>query len=1682
MGAEIDSLEIAVKTTANEANKSLDGLIKKLGLVAEGLSALTKDSALSDFSKKIADLSKSGGLDKSVKSLGNVKSAATAGNKLGKSFADNIIRGYKIKDKEVRANIQEMAQSIARMNIGEIASGMDNPELLKTFDKLGDTVKKNAQVLQSTTGEYENFFNYFKGLGKIDIPKNVIAELGDDWKSLRTTAMGSFSTDGSGIEIDSIYQEMSDKFKDLFSGTEDQTQQFREIIAAVKAARLDATRLVSAGSEGANFNEDDMWSDLFEGMKEMRGKMVAQMSGFSKDISRTAEEIREQYADLGKDFTMSGNEKQIENKITSLTNSLENAKLKQQELEASGNTDGKTYENTVASVVKYENQIESLTAQLDNMRESARLAAEEAAKVTEKQAASTGPNPNVFTGTINGASSEKLDDMFDNDDISSYFGDNIEKSASEAREAVKVAASDMQYNADAMAATFGEAAAQIRDWAQAVSEYGAQAGQALNNPEMVQGATETSQEINDQMSNMSKSISEKAQEIREKYAELGKSFTMSGSEKEIESKIKSLTNSLENAKLKQQEIELSGDTDGKSYEHAVASVVKYENQIESLKAQLDAMRESARQAAEEAAKVSAQSVAIAGPNTSSLSGQLQNMKGMIAQTFRDLPNLAKRAASGIAGKLSSIGAAARAAAGVAKKAILTGLTAPLKVAKKTIVSLASAIKGKLSKGFSGLTGASKGSHNSLLKNLGTILRYAIGVRTLFALVNKLRKAFTDGMQNLVKYSNETNASMSLLMNSTNQLKNSVAAAGAPILNALAPALNTIIQMCINAANAVNQLFSALTGHGTWIKAKKQTQDYAKSLGGASKAADDLRTHTLGIDELNIVDQSKNSGSGGSGGGASAADMFETDEIDSKYKEWSDKIKAMWNAGDFTELGSAVGTWLKNGLDSIPWDGIQESARKIASSIGTFINGFVETDGLATSIGTTIGQGINTAVDFANTLLDVTHWDSIGKFIGDGLNGIVNSVQWDEIGQMLANGLNAAFTMLENAATTFDWTNFGSSLALSLNTFASTFSWSGAATSLSSLVNGLLDTLIAFVSDTDWGAFGEGVMDFLVNIDWGGLAQRLVDAGYTIVTGIFDFVISGLASVDWAQVGTNLWNALYNIVTTFNYSGLITTYFTYLGTAVGALTSLGVALAQQVWNVLVNGFNATKAYFTTYIQAAGGDIVAGLFAGIVDALKSVGQWIIDNIYTPVMNGFMSAFKIHSPSLVMAEMGGYLMEGLINGIKDGWNNIKESVGTVAQSVIDKFKDILGIHSPSTVMDENGVYLIEGLQNGISGTINDVYDIFSESKWKEIGQGMLDGLIKPFESSNGIDTISMFATDIYNTISDTLSESQFSTIGTTAVSGLASSFTTTALDPIFGNLETSLMNAWNQAAVWWSGTAMPTFFSANVSPWFTTEKWKTTTDGMKTGLIAKWDEFVSQWKTKTNTWWNTNVKTWFTVEKWKEQGDHFKTALLDKWAEFETQWNTNINNWFTNNVSTWFTKEKWEPFGTNMKDGIYSGFKGIVKEVGDLVNGMIDLFNTGLSRIAESMNDLISDYNEAAKEMQEDTISHVSFRAIAHVDIPKYSVGGFPEDGLFFANHNEMVGQFSNGKTAVANNEQIVAGITAGVREAVADVLAPYLSQIAENTRETADKDTSISLDGRELVSAINSRISRNGFSFT
>jgi hypothetical protein len=63
---------------------------------------------------------------------------------------------------------------------------------------------------------------------------------------------------------------------------------------------------------------------------------------------------------------------------------------------------------------------------------------------------------------------------------------------------------------------------------------------------------------------------------------------------------------------------------------------------------------------------------------------------------------------------------------------------------------------------------------------------------------------------------------------------------------------------------------------------------------------------------------------------------------------------------------------------------------------------------------------------------------------------------------------------------------------------------------------------------------------------------------------------------------------------------------------------------------------------------------------------------------------------------------------------------------------------------------------------------------------------------------------------------------------------------------------------------------------------------------------------------------------------------------------------------------------------------------------------------------------------------------------MQFPMYEKGGFPEDGMFFANHSEMVGQFANGRTAVANNEQITDGIERAVYRAMSEVMSNVGSQ--------------------------------------
>lgn len=123
-------------------------------------------------------------------------------------------------------------------------------------------------------------------------------------------------------------------------------------------------------------------------------------------------------------------------------------------------------------------------------------------------------------------------------------------------------------------------------------------------------------------------------------------------------------------------------------------------------------------------------------------------------------------------------------------------------------------------------------------------------------------------------------------------------------------------------------------------------------------------------------------------------------------------------------------------------------------------------------------------------------------------------------------------------------------------------------------------------------------------------------------------------------------------------------------------------------------------------------------------------------------------------------------------------------------------------------------------------------------------------------------------------------------------------------------------------------------------------------------------------------------------------------------------------------------------NIIDKVNAG--GIGEETGTkLMNSLARTIDSNAWRIKNSLSSSFASNFSGDVFDNKGNLSSSAF----HIKItPKaYAVGGFPEDGLFFANHNEMVGKFSNGKTAVANNEQITDGIKQAVIEGMSEVFA-------------------------------------------
>jgi len=511
--------------------------------------------------------------------------------------------------------------------------------------------------------------------------------------------------------------------------------------------------------------------------------------------------------------------------------------------------------------------------------------------------------------------------------------------------------------------------------------------------------------------------------------------------------------------------------------------------------------------------------------------------------------------------------------------------------------------------------------------LSSLKRIAMYRLARFAIA-QLTKAFKDGINNLYQYSNlmggQFASSMNSLATSALYLKNSLGAMAAPIINAIAPAIDFVIGKIVTLLNYINMLIARLSGASTFTAAKKSATSYGEALSGAGGAASDaakeIKNATTGIDELNMI-MENDSSSGGGGGGADYGSMFEELPIDSNVSDFADRLKEAFDNADWKTLGTLLGEKVNELFDSVDWYGL----------------------------GSKLGYGINAAVQTAYWFIDTVNFTRIGTHIAELLNGAIEQIDFSFVGRLFAQFF----------------------LGLPL-----------------------IDILIGALTELDWGLIAVSICDFF--------------------KGAFDEVTHWFNKYDWSELGSTLWQKIKDFVTNIDWSGVATSIFTALGTAIrsavqflgGFFGSIGadikswwdkeikgqnwketganilkwigrglVNIGSWVWTNIINPFCSALLGEDKWasIKQAGTDLWNGFTKGITEFFSNPGQWIKTHIVDPFVNWFKNLFGIHSPSTVMAEIGGDIIQGLLNGILAPFKSIGEWVNThVFQPIIQAFNE--------------------------------------------------------------------------------------------------------------------------------------------------------------------------------------------------------------------------------------------------------------------------------------------------------------------------------------------------------------------------------------------------------------------------
>lgn len=1010
------------------------------------------------------------------------------------------------------------------------------------------------------------------------------------------------------------------------------------------------------------------------------------------------------------------------------------------------------------------------------------------------------------------------------------------------------------------------------------------------------------------------------------------------------------------------------------------------------------------------------------------------------------------------------------------KTVLSGIGGTVKGAFSKVATIGSGIVSACKKAAGALRGLKSQipklgtAFSGLGKKIGSVTRlftFMVLRRAITALLNTMKQGFDTLAQYSAAKGTEFNKNISSMQSGLKQLENSIVAAFEPLINAVTPIINAFISKLTEATNAIGQFFAALTGRSTFTHAKKVVGNYAASLDKATASTKKLATATAGIDELNILQDNNNSG--GDSGASNPADSFETEKVGDKFANLAQMIKDAWEKADFSEIGAMVAEKINAALEGIDWAKIKETSKRIAQSIGTFINGFVGALDWSL-VGTTIGEGINTALVFANTLLTTIDFGQIGRSLAIGLNSAVNVIDWQAVGSLVCNGFNAVIDLLYDFVSTFDFTKFGESMGTAITTAIKGIKWSKGGAAIGKSVTGLFDTFNGFIKKTDFAALGKGIVSaiggFFKNLSWSSIGTALSNA----IKALADFLYGVVSSTDWAAVPQYIVDAIKDFFTSFDWSGVSKSLGKLLGSAVkGAIDLVG-----SIWDMLKKAWGNLSDYFNDYIEDAGGDIIAGLWNGITDALKNCGTWIKNNLFQPFIDGFKDAFGIHSPSKEMKIMGGYVVDGFLSGISGKFSECRDKVLEWAGKIKDWFSGTSFGKICKSTWENYGQNIIGGFRDKIgnaytstrdkiSAWASDVKDYFSGSSHGSINSttwaDYADKVVSGFRDKIGNvyttvrSNISTWASDI----KDYFTGSGKGAINLTTFSNYADKVVSGFREKI-GSTYTTVRD---KISTWASD--IRDYFTSSSHGSINSTKFSTFAGNIISGFKGKITTSYSDCQTSITTWAN-KVKSWFsdTASVSSFQGfaknviHGFRDGINSFYRDCEDavkSWASKVTDWFKEKLDINSPSKVFEQFGLYTVQGFNKGINNAGKTTKKAVSGWLAPLDNVAVNTRLSIND--TDLRACRANYGEDFSRDIS--------VQRYT-------------HNSISGAV---QAAIVTDNPL----TAAFREIAESVIVPAIQNVETQAKRQADKNeqTIVEIGGKTITDAVREQKSRNGFSF-